>query len=497
MVRRIEPELPPLGRPVPVQRSAKKGAEVHFKMRASPSAMFCWSPKSRRDEIIPLRREDRDNRFAQASLTRVQTSEDLTNDYEQALQRKRQQGEKALVLQKQPSKKASAPNDTMQQQWFSVFIIASFMRQASEDLRVGKMPTQERMQYVEAQAAQQESKVTMRRSSQLVIQAMLLGAIMQDDQAKNRFALFSDMVKCRIRLKEARSQANVIHNCLSSWRVAGRVINLFKGVHNRVLQIQHWWRETSRRLRDIRNRILRRWERLERSALAGELTKAKRALPPQSGKGSGPPPVKLSMEDKIQMEMMDEGVRVRFVENELRARRYQLLPQIELWQEEVNRWREKRADWKATKEAYKALGKEAPALKVFHWPPVRPSYLPKGHPSTEARGCPCHEKCLGRQGDEEILSMWRAVRADPMCTSITAMPEKGSYSAVFRSNQRRRPVAKPSRGRRTAQESQLESSRPFGEASEKDLAVWGVNPTTMPGLSAGNEGQPANVAVPC
>merc|ERR1712066_1092028 len=65
---------------------------------------------------------------------------------------------------------------------------------------------------------------------------------------------------------------------------------------------------------------------------------------------------------------------------------------------------------------------------MFQWAPVRPSYLPASHPSSETRGAACSEGCRGRRGDEEILEMYNRCRRNPEgWTQIPCSPNVGKF----------------------------------------------------------------------
>lgn len=470
MVRKVEGELPPLTPLSSLPKIGKKVAdETIIRRNASSQVIQCSSPAARREHLA-FRKEELGARLVTAASTREEMVAALCKEYSEDLRRKRQQGEKAIAERKESSKKATR-RSALAEQWLTFHAIASFARQVHEEVKVGRMPTHERMQYVEKQA--QGSSKRSRKASHFVLQAMFINAVMQDEEAVARFRLLSDMSRNRFRVREARVSACAIHSCLTSWQVAGRCFIAFKTLFNRVVMVQRWWRECAARLREIRDRISKRWERLERTALASELNKAT-PLPTRPGKSPTSP--KLPLEERIQLETVEEAVRIRFIERELRARRYRLLPAIEIWKEEVLKWREECRDRAETRDAHKALGAEAPPMKIFHWPPVRPSYLPKAHFRTEVRGGPCHEGCLGRQGDEEILCMWRAARRDPHCEGITVLPCRGGSSSAV--SKQRKP--------NDAAEAMSESTRPFGDAPDEELTEWGVDPTALPGLSSGD-----------
>ena len=65
-----------------------------------------------------------------------------------------------------------------------------------------------------------------------------------------------------------------MHEALRSWQLAGRVIFALRNVAYQARKVQRVWRACAARLREQRERIALRWERLERQELALELSKA-------------------------------------------------------------------------------------------------------------------------------------------------------------------------------------------------------------------------------
>merc|ERR1712008_341698 len=111
-------------------------------------------------------------------------------------------------------------------------------------------------------------------------------------------------------------------------------------------------------------------------------------------------------------DMISEAARVRFVEHELRARRFLLLPRLLFSRDDTAKFAAQAS--KVIKDArqQRNAGKAKPALTGDAGISC-PSYLPPAHPQTEAHFVYCPETCLGRRGDEEILAMVRTARSQP------------------------------------------------------------------------------------
>jgi len=468
MQRKVEmevPQLPPRSSLPPIKKDPEK--QTIIRRNSTEQAIQCMAPAKRRQSIT-CRSEVLCQRTNLAAQTREETLSSMRREFAEALQRKRNQGERAFHSRVEPKAKAAPRQDILfAQHWFRTCVLAASVANMAEDLKLSRMPQEERMRYMAQRRASNG-----RMGGQMMQQAVFLNQILEDEESCHKIGLITAVVKNRIRIMEARKQTRTIFDCLSSWKVAGPCFMITKKIYCRIVLLQRWWRTTSRHLREVRDHVSRRWERLERTQLVQELTRA--SGPPPSRLKGAPAPPKMTLEDRIESEKIEDSVRLRFIENELRIRRYRLLTQIFMWEEEVVRWRTQQREWNSTREAHLALGKEAPARRIFHWPPVPPSYLPKLHAVSEAQGLPCTESCPGRQGDEDILNMLRAARRKQ--ATFTHMPRKGSVPE-FRAGSRRASAAAGRQG------STPTGSSMFGDAEDEDLQRWGVNASSMPGLS--------------
>merc|ERR1712012_1367791 len=184
---------------------------------------------------------------------------------------------------------------------------------------------------------------------------------------------FGAILRMKLNVIRKRKAAKIIFSVMSGWQVAGQTYRLLKGFGHRIQKLQRWWRACAQRLQEQRTMISRRWLRLERVEL-----QSKPSMSTDGNRNDDSEPV-------------SEAVRMEFIQNELRARRYLVLPQVLLWETEVIKWRRCIEDWAATRAAHRALGILDPgtqgfsSVPPFAWPPSRPSHLPPRHPNHEAR----------------------------------------------------------------------------------------------------------------
>ncbi|CAE8632139.1 unnamed protein product [Polarella glacialis] len=431
MCRKVEPELPPLSRDKLADSPGKPVVDQTMLWRnAAPEAVNCWWPERRKERIL-VEKEQRAERHRHAEMQRQDSITSICLKYSETLARKHQQAETVVALRRSKAKlKDVKKDDFSSDRWLTFFASISFVQRLSEDLKLKKMSAGE------AHNSEEARELLARRGGLLRVAA--------------------SMIMANKRIKERRKQGKVLCNCLGSWKYFGRIFLSFKQVTNNVVRLQRWWHRTTLHLKEARNRIAVRWVILERAELAKELNKAD-PIPkgPPSRRGSAQAP-KLSLEEKINLEMLDEALRLRCIENELRERRFHFLPELQTWEGEIAAWRAEHQAWLEQNKASLAMGSEEP-LTPFQWPPVRPSYLPP-------------DRLRRQQGDEHILAMWRAARRSKgTCTDF------GS--------------GKDDKNARNLADPKSEPARPFGEeAADEELARWGADPAAMPGLTDADGG---------
>jgi len=454
MSRKVEPELPPLSRekledcPPPIVPDTTR-----IKANVTPEAIGCWSPQRRKERIITATQEHNTRESAYKSV-REERENEIVLHYSAVLKRKKEQAIKAVRRAKAGTKEGETKDDQAfpADRWLATVAMTSFLNRIREDVKMQKMSDEERMEYIGKHGSTNANSRWATEALEEAKRKQEVLKVLDDPEKVGRLVFLANMIVTKKRVKERKVQAKTLVVALNSWKFFGRAYTCFKLVSSTVVKIQNWWRIKQVQLREVVAKVSHRWERLERHELAKELNKAEPLTARPSRKGSVTAP-KLSLEEKIQLELTDEAVRVKFIERELRSRRFRLLPELEIWAHEVVEWRKEREAYHQQYLAHMALGLEAPTTSSFRWPPHVPSY--KFGDGTRRE-----------EGDADILALWRAARASKGQGGWTAI---GKQEVTAGSNQR--------------QAEQKLDTRPFGDADDSELARWGADPAKMPGLT--------------
>jgi len=498
MGRRAEPDLPPL-QPSP-PKTPKKQPETDILLRnASPEALRRQSLDSKKLQLHK-HAQLQDLRIELAVANRVTIVDARAHVIQKKLEQKTQQGARAVAMRRKNQPKLQQDGrdlrkDQMLEKWSTACVVGAFARQLLEELRVRRMSDKERMEYMARTGpfSRMHGPNASRFIQNAVVQSQSIQEMHSAPSGLARLSEVATRLQYQMRRHRKQSQASCIVACLQAWRVAGRTFVTLKQFARRVVKMQQWWRRARARLREARDRISKRWERLEREQVGRELNKAAPlpATSPAGRRNRPPSDQRAPLEERVKAAMTPEEVRNRFLEHELRARRYALLPAILCWEEDVAQWRTNWLRWMEEREAHCALGLEGTVvvpMPVTTWPPVRPSHLPCAHlPQEVTRNCECPHWCPGRKGDEEILDMLRRCRASPgMHSGWTKVgvgqPRRGSGSSSRASGG---AVQRDSNG--CAEEFAVDSE----PVEEEELRQWGCNADRLPGASKGPPARPS------
>jgi hypothetical protein len=482
--------------------------------------------------------------------TRLALGEEEQQRWREALVKKREQGDRTMAARRKlavPHKKEAFPAGS----WLSFACLHTFLQEIKIELDATKEERATAKHSLTTSTLRLGSKRRARASKgDQQARAAHIVSSLQDGVLAVMMNIFASVFKTKMRIAVHRIYARRIKNCLKEWRSCGRFFVYMQDFIEKIVAIQKWWRAGSKRLQVIRDKISRRWIAMERQMIAHECMRTDKmeaqhaeqvarasdhTLPSYAQQTAGQQasqahaqlhstrdPMRrkshqtkafttlLPMEDRIDLHMADEGVRLSFIEHEMRARRYLNLPAIALWEEQLMKWKDGCREAAKTAEAAAVVGVDphdfhASHAISFNWPPVRPSYVPPFHPQAESRGAECSEACPGRKGDHEIREMILAARKHPHGGGWKQIPRSRISVPTTGASQRRQSNSKQPARVPTKKDS--EQKRPFGEAEmlrqmdelgwhpqsealkrappaevrDEELAQWGLQAQYLPG----------------
>lgn len=514
MCRSIEPELPPLVLIAsPSDVATCRDMDI-VRRNKSPDVVLSWAMGAR-DHLVKAKFEH----DAQRRDICYQACQELQmvqhQRWEEAVIRKRLQADRAKKMKKNQPTTVSTEETFDPTGWFKAYAVHAFARTIYTDVvSIIRGRGVETTGQPIAPASVKQSA-----ASSIALRAIHMRETKSDPRVTRVFALLSVCFKRKLEVKRQRQAAKIMCSSLLEWRSSGRFFVSMQKFLEQIRTLQAWWRSCSRRLRELRDKLSRRWVQLEREALMRELqlldkTEADKAEKERVTKGgkkratTTKEQLRLSMEDRIDISMVEEPVRIRFIENELRARRYMSLPAIALWEEQLAQWHAglmSMAEDTAINDVLRIEKKNRPPEMIgfCQWPPVRPSYVPGAHPQAEARGARCGPSCPGVKGDEEVRAMWRVARRHPHGGGWKEIPVARTQVPTCAA----RPSVKSSSYRQSSKRKvEASKARFFPDAPDEELDRLGLGPQGLPGSDGpkgirvagdGEIGRCDGVAPPC
>lgn len=465
MVRHYEHEaLPPLRKQAVGPRLPPPQRGITLR-NASHEELQRWAPEARRQRLENLK-EERDERTHQAARNRQMLLEAEMQTLMQDLARKRRQAEMA---QHRPS--GAAPTSDPVSQWLTIVAFCHFMDSVKMEMELSRKTQVERIRYVQKMSLT-ASATKLRRSSMgdMLDQAHANSMLEKLRIATEKIRVMVCTWKYGKKKKLALQNAKMIVDALKSWKVAGKLLTSLKSMMIRIHHIQLWWRAVSKRLKEHRDHVSKRWEALERAEIERELHK----IIANEKKSKNQQLRVLSFEDRIELEKLPEATRLRFIENQLRAKRYFMLPDIIAWEADAREWKVEYSRYQDNKAAMALMG-VTESDHNLRWPPSRPSALPPNHPRSEGKHY-CHPDCLGRRGDQEILRWYHTARGNPQ--GWLQIPQS---KRAFRSRSNPKDGAAEQ-----APDKPPVPAGPYGDVvpAAEELKMYGVDSDQLPGQSA-------------
>lgn len=392
--RKIDPELPPLERlgpstePPPAQDIVQNNTSASsLKINtAEVRATVCAS----RGLELQRRIDIANRRKAEGRLRKMQAKRD-----EVAKTAGRQERASKFTKNAYDSLGCLSHCRNVSGAWLAILALGNVLKCLKEQVDFVKSTGREKQEYVvEKWRRLSEGKMFV---GPYVHKVFTLAATMLDPDVARRLRLMKDMVSVMERIKAKREQAKCLWTSMQSWRIGGVLFMCLKTLVRRILLIQGWWRSCSRRIQKVLNKVVSQWMKVEYKLVLREYVAERQQINKKYGLEEViqlPPASDL----KVVVKCVDEVARTHFLRHELRARRYNLLQDIYIWEHEYKDLMLKTQDLRLKEEQefevnhfVGAGGTMERTYPLFVFPPVQPSYLPS---------------------DKEVLNMIRRARIE-------------------------------------------------------------------------------------
>jgi hypothetical protein len=335
--------------------------------------------------------------------------------------------------------------------WFRALVLSSFVAVAHEELKIRKMSAADRDVYVDQNSVRLRKSIT---TSGYTRQALNISAALKEPETKGRMQLLECLFVVKMRIRTCRKRAGIVHACLTKWSTIGTLFLLLKRFGTQIRFVQRWWRKVCLpRLAAARSKLNQRWIRLEKALIVQDIKARDQKERINAGiahwEVDDPThPHVMTMENRIQLQLISDADRACFIEHELRARRYFILPQIALWEEDMRAWNKEVAEFQETNKALHVVGAQGMDQPAFRWPSQRPSHMP--------------------QGQKEVLDMIYRCRAHPNRCGWKEIPKKvpGETSTVALGA--------------VLQSAGNDDDHPFGQATYEDLQAHQLADEDLP-----------------
>lgn len=249
--------------------------------------------------------------------------------------------------------------------WFLVLCFAQFNEKCQEDVLAKNSAGGDFTQALRFIGNLKRSSVASKKAKALErrVLGQYLGQFTADPNSAARISYIQTIFLCKVRVRRSRQHADKVWDVLQRWKQNGNLLMCMKQFFRKVTRIQSWWRRKSHWLNTIKNRVAKKWKEIERAILSVKLKKT-----------SSVDNLMLTLGERVELGLLPDQVRNRFITHEMRFRRYMALPKIEQWAEEMSVYLQEVEDWRNEKTAARILGHKSDTLMPM--PPPYVSYYP-------------------------------------------------------------------------------------------------------------------------
>lgn len=330
-VRKIEPEIPPLVRRIyPDIPHPPRPDQKLVLQNATQEALESCKTTARLQNIASRAAQRDEQRRLVVEKHNMQKAE-FRQRNTMNLEKKDASGSSSFLA----VSSHQADGDAILKHWLTSLAVCSFMRSASLEYQMRRMPIHRRLNFVRAV----EAKIGMVPDTMIAVSSSLKqtlafrDAMHSDAFLKNRL-MVGKLARSKLDRRRHRSAALTLCDCLNNWWGFGSLLVKLRVINANIIAVQRWWRRCSVKLSEIKQKVSARWLKIERK-MVSQMYEDEGVLFPD--------------EKDVHRRLVSEHQRSWFLDHELRARRYYLLPQLRIWKEDsdrkallLKRWQERR-----------------------------------------------------------------------------------------------------------------------------------------------------------
>lgn len=360
----MEVDLPPLSRKniAPPRPAVAPGQNI-LERNAAIEHLRCWSPQEQ-----AIRREVRKAHNKEHSSEVQQKEKSLRKNREARFREHLNQIDARLSPRSHGmmhSKAGGAAQDPGAALWLVILCFAQFAEMCQDNLlnnhfQGGPASGMQALAFIGK--LKRSSQAGKHKALQQKVLGHYLGEYKTDPYKYQKVGYLQSVFLCKTRISRRRKQAALIWEVLKLWSLKGNLLMCFKLFFKKINHIQRFWRQKRDWLHERHAHVAKRWKELERIVVTHSLKKANVFEK------------NLTFAERVEIGLMPDKHRSRFIKHEMRFLRYRALPAIEMYEEEMRTYKLEVEDWRHEKMAAAAMGHVSNA--VLPLPPPYISYYP-------------------------------------------------------------------------------------------------------------------------
>eukprot|EP00933_Yihiella_yeosuensis_P051399 TRINITY_DN49329_c0_g1_i1.p1 TRINITY_DN49329_c0_g1~~TRINITY_DN49329_c0_g1_i1.p1 ORF type:complete len:753 (-),score=147.19 TRINITY_DN49329_c0_g1_i1:221-2206(-) len=359
-------DLPPLERPTGPPPKEPCPDQRLLSLNCTDEALNKFVPKVRKSELAKNMAEQRDkikNVVAQKKAILAEKKRRILEKAPRDLEETQAQKDEKMKVK----------------QLFQACLAVSALVKMRDSLALLKMNFDERVAMVGQKRDRSKIALTI-RNHEFVGDAIDMKEGLESELWNNYKVVFKAVTRRKVSVMKHRKHARCIFAGLQAWKILGRIAHRMKEMLYAIRRIQTWWRQSRRYLHVLFNRVEQEWIQQEKAHA--------KALIKESDARRKVTSTAADMDRKMEFHCMRPHARQNFISNEMRARRFRVLPAKNSYDEELKIYRRTNVVDKVIRDPTRPRSADilcidafrevfSDAKELFRWPPEEvPSYCP-------------------------------------------------------------------------------------------------------------------------